>query len=163
MIEQHKTDQTVRITLCPNRSASWHETKQFLWLLAVPIMMIALGWSYVGAWVVLPFAGIEFGLCAFLFYRVSHASYHQQHLLLDDSHIYVSEGYRRWRERKLVRRGALLNVYETEQHWHLPKLQLANDSDVITIGHVLNLEDRKALIDLLAREGIIVCKNRWWT
>lgn len=162
MIEQHRTDHTVRITLHPNRSASWHETKRFLWLLAVPIVIIAIGWTFVGAWLVLPFAGIEFGLCVFLFYRVCHASYHQQRLELDPQQIRISEGYRHWHETQIARRGALLNVLETEQHWRLPRLQLVNDNATVNVGHFLNLEDRQALIEILSREGIIVCRNHWW-
>ena len=57
------------IKLSPNQSASWRETKIVITIMVLLVMSIAIGWTMAGAWIILPFAGLEVGLFAYFMYR----------------------------------------------------------------------------------------------
>jgi len=42
------------------------------------VMSIAIGWTMAGAWIILPFAGLEVGLFAFFMYRICRQGFAQQ-------------------------------------------------------------------------------------
>ena len=76
-VDQQSSPDTV-IRLLPNRSATWANTKLLMAAMIFFVMVIALAWAFVGAWVILPFAGFEVGLFALLMYKVSRFTYSKQ-------------------------------------------------------------------------------------
>ena len=54
-------DRTVVLDAKRNRSLSDAELRRVFWLVAFVSLMIATAWSAMGAWLVLPFAGLELG------------------------------------------------------------------------------------------------------
>ena len=54
-----KSDNSFRVSITPNRSISWRGNLIFVFLVSVPLTIIALGFLYVGAPIILPFAGLE--------------------------------------------------------------------------------------------------------
>lgn len=94
MVEVSTFEQQVQLHLSPNRSATWQQTKYLIAVFALFISTIAIAWAIVGAWVILPFAGAEVGLLAFIMYMVSKATYQWQTLLISQQSItvYCSNG-----------------------------------------------------------------------
>ena len=90
MVANEFLDGNTVITLRPNRSASWQQTKIFLLVMAAPMFIIAVGWSIVGAWPILPFAGLEFGLLAFLTYRVCCRTYQKDKIIIKKDRVIIS-------------------------------------------------------------------------
>lgn len=78
MIKIKQSPLTTIITLSPNQSASWKETKTMITCMVILVMVIALGWTLSGAWIILPFAGLEVGLFAYFMYRVCKQGFAQQ-------------------------------------------------------------------------------------
>ena len=65
-----EANNTFRLTLKPNRSISWKGNLIFLLLISTPILIIAFGFLYVGAPIILPFAGLEILIVLFASYYV---------------------------------------------------------------------------------------------
>lgn len=59
MIEVSETPQQWRMVLRPNRSADWQFNKYLLMALGGISFCIAAGFALIGAWVIIPFAGLE--------------------------------------------------------------------------------------------------------
>ena len=78
MVKLKHKHESVILTLQPNRSANWQQNKIIIMVMAAFVMSIAIAWSAVGVWIVLPFAGFEVGLLAFLMHRVSYSTYQKQ-------------------------------------------------------------------------------------
>ncbi len=161
MLVTRTSEQELSVRLCPNRSATWQQTKWLIALMGLVIFIIAVGWLVAGVWVILPFAGIETGLLAFLFYRVSKSTYQYQDIIIKPESILVSVG-KRAPVLTLPRNSSHLAFYEGETEWHLPELQLVSPPHNIVIGQFLNHADRHRLRHILSDAGIMVCRKNWW-
>ncbi len=162
VIENNHKDGLI-IELTPNRSVTWKQTKWIIILMIAFVMIIALAWSFVGAWIVLPFAGLEVGLFAYLMYRVSKFTYSKQVLFINDANVIVEYGHAKQRVRRVLEKEGLHVAYsESDMDWELPRIALKSEESEIEIGTFLNLDDRKKLASLLEKSGFIILKNRWW-
>lgn len=151
------------IVLTPNRSASWSQTKILLWILCPFVLLVALAWSLSGAWLILPFAGLEVGLLSYLMYRVSQQSYRREVITITANDIRVQQGLRYpnrlWR---LPVPDTYLHVAQGALHHDLPDLTLSAGQIRLPIGRFLNQPDRLETRQQLAQAGLMVCCNRWW-
>ncbi|WP_414827908.1 DUF2244 domain-containing protein [Alteromonas sp. H39] len=161
MLITRVSEHALSVRLYPNRSATWQQTKWLIALMGVVIGIIALGWLIAGVWVILPFAGVETALLAYLFYRVSKSTYQYQDIIIMPDAIQVSVG-KREPLLTLPRHSSHLAFYEGENEWHLPELRLISPSRTIVIGEFLNHADRHRLRHILADAGIMVCRKNWW-
>ncbi|MCW8107186.1 DUF2244 domain-containing protein [Alteromonas ponticola] len=162
MITSKQCNNHWRITLQPNRSASWRQSKVFIGVLAVPIFIIALGWSVVGVWIILPFAGLEMGLLTWLMFKVSHQTYHEQVIVINKDVISIETGFRQKNKKCIPRRGCHVLYKETENDWQLPVVALISQNNEIIIGQFLNLADRQLLKNELQHAGLVICRPYWW-
>jgi uncharacterized membrane protein len=162
VVTQAKSDSTI-ITLSPNRSATWQQTKIVIFVMVCVVMIIALAWTFVGAWIVLPFAGLEVGLFALLMYKVSKFTYSRQVINIDSKQVTIAWGRKELKQTHKLRREDLYVYYwEADEGWHLPRISLNHDGKNVEIGDFLNLEDRQQLKTNLEQAGLIVCRNKWW-
>ena len=163
MVTKSRRNQQTIIVLRPNRSASWMQTKWFLALISFFVFTIALGWTFAGAWVILPFAGIEVGLLCLLMYKVSQSTYQQQVIVVSDDVIEIQAGYkspsRCW---QLVKEQAHLKVKEGNHPYDPHGLYVADDTRSICVGHFLNREDTLEARDMLQSAGLMICNDKWW-
>ncbi len=163
VVTKQNKDHTV-ITLTPNRSATWQQTKWVIAVMVCFVMIIAVAWTFVGAWVVLPFAGLEVGLFAFLMYKVSVFTYTNEVINISNQSVEIESGYKKRRSRHCFPRSSLDVYYsETENNWDLPKVAFCNENNKLIVGEFLNLEDRIKLKSTLEDAGFIICRNKWWS
>ncbi len=163
MVKSEQDQNGVLITLSPNRSATWQQTKWVIFVMVFIVMVIALAWSFVGAWIVLPFAGAEVGLFALLMYKVSKFTYSNQTIHVREHQVSIASGYRKHRQIVDLHRKSLHVYYsETDNHWHLPLITFRSDEESIVVGNFLNLEDRQELKQVLETVGFRILKNKWW-
>lgn len=161
MVIARQRDEEVWIELHPNRSATWQQTKLLIGLMAAFVGIIALGWALAGVWVILPFAGLEAGLLAFLLYRVSCRTYQQQHINITAKQVRVSLR-RQHAPIHLDRSLCHVEFDDPHDNWHLPVIRLIDHQHFIEIGEFLNLDDRKKLKRTLEQAGLITCRRQWW-
>jgi uncharacterized membrane protein len=160
-LEGHKS--TVTILLTPNRSLTWAEAKWIIALMVAVVMIIAIAWTFVGAWVVLPFAGLEVGLFALLMYKVTRSTYLKQIVTFTDQLITIEMGIdRRQSLESLPRLGTDIYYSETDRNWHTPKITLHNGIKRVQIGQFLNADDMVVLRNELEKLGFPICREHWW-
>lgn len=167
MVEFNNDDPTTTtIRLTPNRSASWAHTKYLMMAMVFFVMVIALAWAFVGAWVILPFAGLEVGLLVFIMYRVSKSTYKAELITISKDAVTFVKGripLKRFREEHHFSRDDLhIEVIETENNWHLPDIRLVTTELSVSVGTFLNLPDREALAEHLRNAGLPNCRTHWW-
>lgn len=163
MVVTTQDQQNTIITLSPNRSATWQQTKWVVAIMVAVVMIIATAWTFVGAWIVLPFAGLEVGLFAYLMYRVSRFTYSQQVIKINSNNVTVKFGYRtKVLQGKFSRTNLDVYYSESDNNWELPKIALCSKHQRLLIGEFLNLEDRVLLREDLQRAGFVICRNQWW-
>lgn len=153
-----------RIILSPNRSATWAQAKLYCLVIALPCAVVAIAWLFVGAWLILPFAGIEIGLLAFVTYQTNRNTLVRQILDIETHNIQVTEGRKRPSHHHTLSRPAVhLTVYQPERPLSLAELTLTDGDTTLKLGEFLNESDRSVLQQYLDDSGIMVCRNRWWT
>ena len=163
MVEKIASDDGVMIVLRPNRSLSWLGNKWFLLIMSFPIFIIAIGWSILGAWPVLPFAGIDFVLLAYCCYKICYRNYQHDWIKIDQYKVTIHHGVGDAPKRRvLVRNDTYLYVSNPLKPMDLPQLRLADDSDKVDIGLFLNKEDRERCRDVLKQAGLRECVAQWW-
>jgi uncharacterized membrane protein len=151
------------ITLTPNRSATWRETKWMIWFMVIIVFIIAGGWTLVGAWIILPFAGLDVGLFAYFMSRVCRQGFAQQIITITDDIVVIEEGIRRREVARTYDRNQLsFEVCETERDWHLPDVVLCLNDYRLNLGEFLNLDDRMVLKETLENIGMPLSRTNWW-
>jgi uncharacterized membrane protein len=164
MVTREISPTGTRIILSPNRSATWHQAKLYCLILAFPCALIALSWYFVGAWLILPFAGLEIGMMVLVTYQTNRNTLIKQILDIEAHNIQVTEGRKRPSNyHKLLRPAVHLNVYQPEQPLALAELTLTDGNTSLKLGDFLNKSDRSVLQKYLTESGVMVCRNRWWT
>ncbi|KHT44995.1 hypothetical protein RJ41_15600 [Alteromonas marina] len=160
MVEVSTFEHQVQLHLSPNRSATWQQTKHLIAAFALFISSIAIAWSLAGAWVILPFAGLEVGLLALIMYLVSKATYRWETLLISSNSIQVTSS-----------NGISIEFFRPDTYLYYkkdlslkcaPQLVLQAPLQQFEVGSFLNLEDKERVHECMQKAGIAVCSNKWW-
>jgi uncharacterized membrane protein len=156
VLSSTQTSDTV-ITLLPNRSASWAQTRLCLLVICGIMLAIGLLWTSIGAWVVLPFSGLEAALVAYVLYRVCHATYQRQVITFSPERVLVQFGAnfpkRSW---VLERSNTHLAVTAAAHHLDGPRLNIFDANHSIELGHFLNKNDKEAAMHEFRKAGLHV-------
>lgn len=159
---QYRGSETL-ITLEPNRSATRRQTLLFLMLVSAVTFSVALFWAYFGAWLVLPFAGLEIAVLTWVMLRVLRTTYRMQVIRVQQDAVEVEEGeffpQRRWR---FLRPQAYVNVRAAQTPVDAIGLHLDDGSQSMEVGGFLNQDDRLKARDALQGSGLMLCNERWW-
>ena len=139
------------IILSPNMSARWKTTKYFLYIVSSFALIIAIGFAAIGAWMVLPFTGIEILALLIVMYRVSRKCYRKEVIHLNKEAITVEQGLDRphasWNSELFWTR---LIVQPSGHPWRSNKVYLRGRHDQIEIGSFLNDQEKVALVRQLS-------------
>ena len=163
MVKLVRTDQNWVLTLSPNRSANWAQTKLLISIMASLVLIISIAWAFIGAWLVLPFAGIEVGLLWFISYRVSLYTYQQQVITITDSSIKLQSGtYRPQKNWSFERNHTHVALIEAQGAFDCMQMSLIDDSRRIVFGEFLNQADRIIALKYLKAAPVTVLSDKWW-
>jgi len=150
MVICEQLNSSVRLRLLPNCSASWPQTKGLIFFVGGVSLFIALIWTWMGAWLILPFAGLEVVMLATLAYRVSLDSYSQQILIISEQRIAVQWGIRHPEKQWIFDRHHCIAVIGNPRHsLAAKKLILQDERKSLAIGERLNNRDKQELIEQL--------------
>lgn len=157
MVTREETAAGTVVTLLPNRSMSWEETRLFLYLICGTTLAIGVFWAFAGLWAILPFSGLEAGLVAWLMYRVSRDTYRRQVVTLAPDHVLVQTGFqfprRSW---TLPRAEAHLTVTEAPHPLAPATLVIGDREQRIELGDFLNKEDKVLALEAFRKAGLPV-------
>lgn len=153
MISSRQSDSRTVIVARPNHSSSWRANKLALLAIAVPSLGAAIGFTALGAWPILPFAGLELGALGLALYYVNWKLEYRQVITLQADHIHIQKGHyvpkRSW---TFPRQRAFLSITPEAHPWEGPRMAVYDSTDSVPVGEFLNREESLSLLTLLRRE-----------
>lgn len=157
MVHFSQLENSTVITLLPNRSSSWAETRLFVYVICGVMLAIGTFWAFAGAWVILPFSGIEAALVAFLLYRVCLATYHRQVITFSPGRVLVQSGKhfpkRSW---SLKRESTYLSLTEARHPLAPVGINISDGRANIELGAFLNKDDKDLALSRLKSAGLFI-------
>ncbi|AOY86914.1 hypothetical protein BKP64_01260 [Marinobacter salinus] len=157
MVEHLRYPEGIRLLLTPNRSLSWRGNVQIWVGLFTISALIATGMGIAGAWVIIPFAGLELAALAAGIYVTSRACQRREVLTIDDADIHLEKGrIEKMAEWTLPRRYARLRLNAPRHPFTPPRMELIHRDTSVALGTFLNIEDTDTLIQLLEGRGLVI-------
>lgn len=111
------------ITLRPNNSLSWQGNLCFIVSVAIVTLPIAIGFSFMGAWMVLPFYGLELMLLSASLYYLARRNACQEVIRFSDQQVSIEKG-----------------IHHPTQCWVYPR-----DNTEVHIQHGRLISDRSSI------------------
>lgn len=143
------------LILAPNRSADWRTNRRLIAAVTLISAVIAGGFAYIGAWVVLPFAGVEVLALSSALYWVNWNQYYRQVLWFEGSDLRIEKGFYRpqdcWHWQ---RQETAIHVSEPSVTGNPLAIYLARGALRVPIGEFLNAADRQTLLHTLKELGL---------
>ena len=130
----------------PNSSLSWQGAKMFFAAAGVVSMGVATVLSLMGAWLVLPFAGIEMaGLAAALYHCACRALRFELVTIRGDD-VEVAKGRRRVTQRwRFQRHWAQVRLDLPRHEWYASRLRIVSHGRSVELGGCLCEQERRDL------------------
>jgi uncharacterized membrane protein len=136
-----------RIILRPHPPSSWRVNLWIVALVASLSLSFAIGFALAGAWLILPFAGLEIGALYGLLYYVSLKTRVQEVIQFSDQQIRVQRGRRRpAQEWECQRFWCRLHVLAPHHPWYRSQVCLRCHGEQVELGQFLSDRDKQALI-----------------
>jgi uncharacterized membrane protein len=133
------------IAIQPNRAASWRANRIFLLAIGATLALIAGGFALLGAWLILPFAGIEILILASLLWYVYTGHSRREVVHFSDAEVVVEKGRNqpvsKW---KCLRPWCRFKLYNSHP-WYPQRLKLRCHHREIEIGEFLTDNERNEL------------------
>ena len=157
MVRSSRQDQTLVIVAKPNHSSSWRTNLWVLLMITVPSLGAAIGFSLLGAWPILPFAGAELAALGGALYYVNWKLEYRHVITLDAHQVLIDKGHYAPRRRyRIARDQAALAVTPERHPWEGPGLTVHGHQDRVIVGEFLNRDDRLKLLGLLKKQSLPV-------
>ena len=153
MVTCTRTTSRLMIIARPNQSASWGTNLAVLLALSVPSLGIAIGFALLGAWPILPFAGLELAALGGALYYVNRKLQYRHVITVSDESVRIDKGFHAPRESwQFHRQGTGLSIIPEKHPWEGPELSLHERGESVQLGEFLNRDDSLKLIALLRKE-----------
>lgn len=139
------TGEDLRVIVRPNRALSLRGMTALFAGLAVVVLTIGFGFVLLGAWPILPFAGLEMALVGAVLYRLlRHANDHEQ-IIVGRERVTVirRRGSREWRDD--FPRYWIKVTLERRRGWYPSRLKLGSHGRFVVIGADVSEEERESL------------------
>jgi len=161
MVEHLDSPDGTRLLLTPNRSLSWRGNVRIWLALLLLSGVIATGMALAGAWVIVPFAGLELAALATGFYLTARACQRREVLTIGSEDLHLEKG----RTRKLAewtwpKPYVRVQLNAPSHPFAPPKLILSHRDTQVSLGSFLNVDDTEALIQVLESRGLVVERKK---
>ena len=153
MVSSARTATQLMIIARPDQSATWRTNVLLLLALAVPVLAIGVAFAVLGAWLILPFAGLELLALAAALYHVQWKQQYRHVITVSADSVLIAKGHYAPRQRwRFVRHSTGLTITAQQDPWYGPELKVHDRNESVTLGEFLNREDSLKLIELLQQE-----------
>jgi uncharacterized membrane protein len=152
VVEQLQNAQQQIILVRPNQSATWELNLRIIIALGAWSMLIAISFSLYGAWLILPFAGLEILALFAALYFVCRKLSLRQVIRIDADTITIEKGFYypvvRW---CFARQHTRLAVQAQTHPWDAIVLRVFSmqGDEAVEVGEFLNREESQQLLDIL--------------
>mgnify|MGYP001366670178 FL=1 len=149
-IESNKKESLFRITLTPNKSLSWKSNILFILAISVTCGAIGIAFYIAGAFLILPFAGLEIILVGTCVYLVVQRSYKQEIITLTPEKLKIEKGISKpnqfW---EYFRIWAFVVVEKPKHPWYPAHIVITSKGERVPIGDFLTEKEKLDLVDKL--------------
>jgi uncharacterized membrane protein len=153
VVSSIRTATQLMIIARPDQSATWRANLLLLLALAVPVLAIAVVFAALGAWLVLPFAGLELLALGSALYHVNWKQQYRHVITVSAESVSIAKGHYAPRQRwRFLRHSTRLTIITEQYPWDGPELCVNDPHQSVTLGEFLNREDSLKLMELLQRE-----------
>ena len=153
MVTSTRTASRLMIIAQPNRSASWRANKLALLALAVPSLIIAIGFTALGAWPILPLAGLELLALGSALYYVNWKLQYRHVITVSQDSVRIDKGFYTPKQSWMFpRQGTALTITPEQHPWDGPLMSLNGKGEYVSVGDFLNRDDSLKLVALLRQE-----------
>jgi len=134
----------------PNHSASWQANKLVLIAMCCLSGVIAAGFALIGAWPILPFAGMEMLALAAALYYVCWKLRYRHVVTLEADKVKIQKGHFHPRQQWCFDRdNTTIQVISQPHPWDAPQISVCNRGEQVSLGEFLSKEDANMLLQLL--------------
>ena len=155
MVITEKQENLTRLRLESNCSASWEQTRLMIICTGGFSLLIAFLWTLRGAWGVLPFAGLEVSLLAFIAYRACWKSHHKHIISINPQTVRVEWGMDSCKKSWEFDRNCTRITVERARHsLSADTVHIRDDNQSLFISRQLNLQDTDELVRQLYKTGL---------
>ncbi len=142
-----------RFLIRPNCSVQWRDVVRFYAGIAVVSVGIAAGFAFKGAWLVLPFTGLEMLVLGAAFYVVSRRSADWQEVAIEGDSVLVtnSSAQRQGSALSFQRAWVRVELEDAMVKGHPSRLIMGSHGRHVEIGSCLNEKEKQALVVQLRR------------
>tara|TARA_B100000767_G_scaffold275025_1_gene310088 strand:- start:1276 stop:1773 length:498 start_codon:yes stop_codon:yes gene_type:complete len=150
-------DTITTLILSPDRSLDWDGNKRVIWSLGGICIGIAMAFTIIaGAWVMLPFAGLEVLTLSLALYYVSWKLSYRHVIIISNKQLIIEKGVYRPRGKWVWQKQATRLITTPPKHdWEAQSLQLINDDEQVNIGNFLSQSDANELIAFFKSEILV--------
>ncbi|MDZ7751690.1 MAG: DUF2244 domain-containing protein [Gammaproteobacteria bacterium] len=138
------------IIVRPNQSLTWAQMKGVFMAVAAVSITVGLGFTAMGYWPVLPFAGLELLTLGYCFYGCARRSEIREVITVDAGTVTVERGRkapeRRW---QFQRHWTSVKLMSPAAAWHPSRLELREKGTRVEVGGFLTESERRQLADEL--------------
>lgn len=144
----------IRLTLRPNRSLSWRGNQYLFLCIAAWLGSISVGLAAMGAWIILPFLGLELLALGVALYYVSWKLSHCEVLHIARDQVTIAKGKNHAKQAKaswiLPRADLTVHIEDATHPWGTPTIQFVCKTPAnVRVGEFLNQQDCQRLLQQL--------------
>lgn len=137
----------IRLILKPNRSLSWQGNKRFMVVISTISLGIAGWFAWLGAWLVLPFAGLELAALGFALYWVACQGLDTEVIIIDDDTVEICKGRRQvYSVTRLQRCWTRISLMPAYHEWYPNRLLIGSHGKHTEIGGFLSQPEKDSLV-----------------
>ena len=153
-IESNKEKDFHRILIRPNQSISWKSSIVFILVIAFTCLTIGFGFAYVGATLILPFAGLEILFVGICVYLVLNKTSQQEVITLSKDKLIIEKGaYKIKQVWEYFRLWSYISVERPQHPWYPAHIVVTSKGERVSLGDFLNEQEKEELVSNL--ENII--------
>jgi len=141
-----------RFLIRPNCSMPWRDVVRFYAGIAIVTLGIATAFAMKGAWLILPFAGLEMLVLGIALYVVAQRAASWQEIAIDADKIrVVDHSAKKVKKLSFQRAWVRVMLEEAAITGHPSRLLLGSHGRHVEIGNCLNEEEKRHLVAQLRR------------
>jgi len=142
----------VRLVIRPNYSLNWQGNKQFMAGISAVSLGIAGWFAWQGAWMILPFAGLELAALGTALYWVACKAMDTEVIVINDDFVEICKGRRQIESTiRLQRCWAQVRLEAANHEWYPSRLLIGSHGEHTEIGSFLGELEKHSLARELRR------------